>query len=125
MADPMRGKYTHKGAFAADFAKAKERLAPLGGKVEPGVHDYEAFTYTAPGVRLIFYPHRTSAGNQHIRVRVGGKCEPDKLRAAIFALAENSCTFQFPADIGLHGEAVRHALDRRIAGRAAHKGEGA
>jgi hypothetical protein len=110
--DPLAGKYTRKNHFGAEFEKAKTRLAPLGGVVRPGVHDYEAFIYEGPGVRLIFYPHRTSANNYHIRVRTGGKCEPKALRAAIFALAENSCTFQFPADRRLHDEAVRAALDR-------------
>jgi hypothetical protein len=112
MADPLRGRYTQKHAFRREFETARERLAPLGGTVEPGEYDYEAFIYTAPGIRLIFYPHKTSARNQHIRVRVGGKCEPKKLRAAIFALSENSCTFQFPADVQLHNEAVRAALRR-------------
>jgi hypothetical protein len=113
----MRGKYTQKNMFRREFEAARDRLASLGGSVEPGVNDYEAFTYSAPGVRLIFYPHKTSAGNHHIRVRAGGKCEPKKLRAAIFALAENSCTFQFPADPSLHREAVSAALQRQIAQR--------
>jgi hypothetical protein len=115
MADPMRGKYTQKSAFKREFETARARLAPLGGTVDHGEHDYEAFTYTAPGVRLIFYPHKTSAGNQHIRVRAGGKCEAGKVRAAIFALAENSCTFQFPADVKMHNDAVYAALRRERA----------
>lgn len=112
--DPLRGKYTHKNHFQREFETAKVRLAPLGGDVLPGEHDYEAFTYSAPGIRLIFYPHRTSAGNYHIRVRAVGKPEPEKLRAAVYALAENSCTFQFPAHRQLHDEAVRHNLRRGI-----------
>jgi len=115
MSDPMRGKYVRKKAFGAEFQKAQARLAPLGGKVEPGVFDYEAFTYTAPGLKLIFYPHRTTAGNYHIRIRHVGKPDPKALRAAIFALAENTCTFTYPADYALHGEAVRAALDRQYA----------
>lgn len=117
MPDPMRGKYTQKSAFKREYETAKERLAPLGGIVEPGSNDYEAFIYTSPGLRLIFYPHKTSAGNRHIRVRTSGSYDSKKLRAAIFALAENTCTFQFPADTKLHAEAVRAALSRQYNAR--------
>ena len=110
MADPLKGKYTQKGHFRQEFQVACERLAHLGGTVTPGVHDYEAFVYEGEGVRLVFYPHATSAGNRHIRIRATGKPKEKALRAAIFALAENSCTFQYPADRQLHYEAVRHAL---------------
>lgn len=112
MTDPLRGMYTQRRYFRDEFEKAKHRLAPLGGKVSPGVHDYEAFIYEADGIRLIFYPHKTSAGNHHIRVRKGGSCHPAKLKAAIFALAENSCTFYYPADTALHSAAVAAALKR-------------
>lgn len=111
MSDPNCGKYAK--LFKDEFAKAKERLAPLGGTVTAGTNDYEAFIYEADGIRLIFYPHKTSAFNYHIRVREGGKCKPQKLREAIFALAENSCTFQFPANRKLHNDAVSAALDRK------------
>ncbi len=114
MPDPMRGRYCRKGAFLAEFNAARERLADLGGTLEEGVHDFEAFTFNVPGkLRLIFYPHTTrSTGNRHIRVRTSGKFDPQTLRAAIFALAENSCTFQFPADGVLHQEAVSAAVLR-------------
>lgn len=107
----MRGKY-HKREFRREFESAKQRLAPLGGKVEPGVHDYEAFTYTAPGIRLIFYPHKTTAGHRHIRVREGGKCDPEKVVAAVHALHENTCNFHFPKFKDVHFEAMRKAVSR-------------
>ena len=110
MADPLAGKYTQKRHFLHEFNVARERLAHLGGQVVPGTHDYEAFIYEGNGVRLLFYPHRTTAGNYHIRVRATGKPDRKMLRAAIFALAENSCTFSFPSERALHDEAVRHAL---------------
>ena len=112
MSDPLKGKYTHRRHFGYEFETAKARLAPLGGRVVAGMHDYEAFIYEADGVRLIFYPHKTRPGNYHIRVRTGGTCDPAKVRAAIFALAENTCTFQFPADVHMHREAVFEALRR-------------
>lgn len=106
MADPLKGRYTERRYFRDEFQKAKDRLAHLGGQVIPGLHDYEAFIYESAKLRLIFYPHKTSAGNHHIRVRTSGKFDKKALRDAIFALAENSCTFQFPADTKLHQEAV-------------------
>lgn len=115
MADPMKGRYTSKNAFRDEFEKAKARLAPLGGVVSAGVHDYEAFIYEGEGLRLVFYPHKTTAGNQHIRVRTTGKFDQQKLRQAIYALAENTCTFQFPADPQLHQQAVFAAIKRDYA----------
>lgn len=114
--DPLAGKYTQKGQFRHEFAKALKRLQPLGGLVEPGVHDYEAFVYTLPGkLRLIFYPHTVkSTGNRHIRVRVSGRYDPKALRDALFALAENSCTFQCPSHRDLHNKAVSAAIERDL-----------
>lgn len=112
--DPMAGRYTVT-EFKAEFEIAKARLAPLGGTFIVGTHNFEAFVYKGDGVKLLFYPHKTSAGNRHLRVRTAGAFKRDALRAAIFALAENSCTFQFPADIQLHAEAVRAALQRERA----------
>jgi hypothetical protein len=126
----MAGKYTvkpgrdsyyraHKMYFGPEFETAKERLASLGGQVTPGAHDYEAFVYEVEGLRLIFYPHRTTAGNYHIRIRTSGKFNREVLRKAIFALAENTCTFQFPADPVMHREAVHAALVRETAAQQA------
>ncbi len=33
--------------------------------------DYEIFHAKIDGVRLVFYPHKTSTGNKHLRVRNG------------------------------------------------------
>lgn len=118
MSDPLRGKYTGKRYFAREFQAAKERLAPLGGEVIPGVHDYEAFIYNSKNLKLIFYPHKTSAGNHHIRVRPAGNPDKKLLREAIFALAENTCTFQCPSLRAVHQDAVYHSLDigRKLVG---------
>jgi hypothetical protein len=113
MADPLKGLYTQKRYFRHEWNLAQERLAPLGGKLEPGVHDYEAFIFTAPGLRLIFYPHTTkSTGNQHIRVRASKCTDRNMLKRAIYALAENSCTFSFPTERALHDEGVMLRLKR-------------
>jgi len=109
MSDPLKGKY-HK-VFSDEYRKADERLRGLGGTLVPGENDYEAFVFTATGLKLIFYPHKVkSTGNVHIRVRSSGKTDTDILRKAIFALAENSCTFQYPMDRKMHNEAVMESL---------------
>jgi len=119
MADSMRGKY-HKKMFRREFEAAQQRLRPLGGQVEPGRFDYEAFTYIVPGLTLIFYPHRVSTtGNRHIRVRSAPGADPKLLEKAIFALAENSCTFQYPMDRDLHNRAVSASVQREYASRTA------
>lgn len=119
MSDPLKGKYTQKRYFREDYVKAQDRLRPIGVTVTPGVHDYEAFIAEGPGLRLIFYPHRTTAGNYHIRVRKGGACDVRRLQDAIFALAENMCTFTYPADYKLHQDAVRAAIERTLRGLSA------
>ncbi len=77
-------------------------VAALVLKEEPGAlewatDDYVAFRYREPDVRIVFYPHRTSAGHYHLRIRDEGS--KDKRRFA--TLAESlyvgsgfSCTFQ-------------------------------
>lgn len=98
MTDPLKGLYTQKRHFKAEFEDAGRRLAHLGGKLEPGVHDYQAFTFTMPGLRLVFYPHKTSASNYHLRVRTEGKADEKLLREAFLALkrGNSGCTFDFP-----------------------------
>jgi len=109
--DILRGMYTKKGYFLREFEAAKERLKPLGGEVIPGDKDYEAFIYIAEGIRLTFYPHKTSkTGNRHIRFRSSNNSDPKKVKDAVFALAENSCNFQYPTNPTMHRDAVNHAL---------------
>lgn len=106
MKDPMRGQYTQTRYFRREFLAAKIRLAPMSGVVTPGEHDYQAFVFSMPGLRLVFYPHKTSAGNAHIRVRTEGKFNQKLLNRAISLLAENSCTFQFPQHSERHQKAI-------------------
>lgn len=109
MTDPLKGLYTQKRHFKAEFEDAGRRLAHMGGKLEAGVHDYQAFTFTLPGLRLVFYPHKTSASNYHIRVRTEGKADQALLAQAIQALRKDNytCTFQFPSNKKLEREAGR------------------
>jgi hypothetical protein len=111
MTDPLKGLYTQKRYFKAEYEDAGRRLAHLGGKLEPGVHDYQAFTFTMPGLRLVFYPHKTSASNYHLRVRTEGKAEEKLLREAFLALKRGNigCNFGFPKRRDLE-ELFRHEI---------------
>jgi hypothetical protein len=91
---------------------AEKRLAGLGGKLMDSPHDYEIARWMHPDLTLIFYPHKTSANNYHARVRAGYCANRDTLRKAIFALAENTCQFQFPTEREWHNEAVMAAIRR-------------
>lgn len=99
-----------KKLWRREFQAAEQRLAGLGGTLEWSSHAYEVFRWCAPGLTLIFYPHRTTAMNHHIRVRKGTCEDQGLLRKAIHALAENSCTFQFPTEREFHREGVDIAL---------------
>lgn len=119
--DRNRGKY--HVLFKDDFAVASSRLEPMGGRLMPGQHDYEAFTFTIKGLHLIFYPHQVrTTGNVHIRVRSSPTSDQKLVRRAIFLLAENSCRFQYPMDVALHNEAVSAALKEDRYGRIGQKG---
>lgn len=98
--------------WRGDRQKAEQRLAGLGGKLMDSPHAYEMWRWMHPDLTLIFYPHRTSANNYHCRVRAGFCSNRDTLRKAIFALAENTCTFQFPTERKWHNEAVSASLSR-------------
>ena len=63
-------------------------VAALILKDEPGemvsaADAYVAFRYREPGVRIVFYPHQTSGGHYHIRIRDEGS--KDKARYAQMA----------------------------------------
>lgn len=93
MSDPLKGKY--RKHYAQEFNLAATALSNHGGELEWGKHDHQAFVYREPTVCLVFYPHKTSAGHHHIRVRDQGST--DKKRAATLMreldTSINSCTF--------------------------------
>ena len=80
--DPDRGKYNR--VFLDEYNEAIKILQPFiqyfNGKLMWSRNDFEAFRYIDDGVCLIFYPHKTSASNRHIRVR--NQCSREKKRAA-------------------------------------------
>lgn len=93
MSDPKRGKYHHE--YTEEFVEAKKRLSDeFHGEIKWGSKDYEAFTYRAHGLSLVFYPHKTSAGGYHIRVRDNGSKDKSRVEKAAHLLnTDHSCTF--------------------------------
>lgn len=77
MSDPKAGKYQR--TFELEYRIATAALRSFGGALAWGTRDYEAFIYRSDTVCLIFYPHRSSAGNYSIRVR--DQSSADKKRA--------------------------------------------
>lgn len=106
MADASKDRKAWKGVHAA----ATERLKGFGGALTWSVIQHEVLRWTHPDLLLIFYPHRTTAGNYHVRVRAGRCTDRKLLRKCAMALAENSCSFQFPTEREFHDEGVRQAV---------------
>ncbi len=82
--------------YEEEFAIAEKVLAQYGGVLARSTAQYEAFTFRSRDVALIFYPHRTSAGNYHLRVRDNGSRDKklaDALMRKLDAAAGNNCTF--------------------------------
>ena len=96
--------------WAGVRAAAQTRLAGMGGKLVVSDVQYEIMRWVHADLVLIFYPHKTSAGNYHARVRAGRCVDRLLLRKCVMALAENSCSFQFPSELRFHAEGVRQAV---------------
>lgn len=93
--DPMAGKY--QKPFKHEFLMAQLILKGKGGELSWSTKDYEAFTFTADGVRILFYPHKTSStGNVQCRVRDHGsknKLLARKIMAELYVASGHSVTF--------------------------------
>lgn len=96
--------------WAGVRAAAQTRLAGLGGKFVASGVQYEIMRWAHADLVLIFYPHKTSAGNYHVRVRAGKCNDRQLLRKCVMALAENTCHFQFPTEREFHSEGVTQAV---------------
>lgn len=72
--------------------------------VESSEHDYEIATIKGEGVSLVIYPHKTTAGHHHARVRNNNSKNPSRARDVINSLIDGKktkdgsqrfdCTFQ-------------------------------
>ena len=72
------------------------KYCPVGLRVERSEHAYEVWRINGEGVSLIVYPHRTSAGHYHLRIRNNGSQDKGRARALLESLdnaAGYNCTF--------------------------------
>ena len=90
MKDKLAGKY--KSIYNNEFKLAEKILKDFGGNLEWSTNDYEAFTFKNDEINIIFYPHKTSAGNYHIRVRGNGK-NINEFLDLLYKKSGFNCTF--------------------------------
>ena len=79
----MTSKKYHPWQQEVEWAMAI--CAPHGCKVERSSAQYEIATVKGSGVSLVIYPHKTSAGNYHARVRDNGS--KNRMRAGLVMAA--------------------------------------
>lgn len=85
--------------YKAEYAIANRILfdeLELDGVLAWSTHDYIAFTFKNRDISLVFYPHKTSAFNYHIRVRNNGSKDIEKANTVMSMLDEGAgynCTF--------------------------------
>lgn len=80
----------YRKMYAREFKEAQAALNTIPGEFAWSSHAYEAFTFKAPGLSLLFYPHKVSTtGNYHIRVRDNGSKNKNKFRAAVQLLQKD------------------------------------
>lgn len=79
-----------------EYELAKKLLTGFPGSLVTATDPYVAFRYLEDGLRIVFYPHRTSAGNYHLRTRVEPcprKAEGRAIQALLDKGAGPNCTF--------------------------------
>jgi hypothetical protein len=63
----------------------------------PDAPQYQLAKITGPGFCMIVYPHKTSCGNHHMRIRDQGSQDKEAYRKAVeayFTYSGNNCSFQ-------------------------------
>lgn len=91
----------HMNSTLAELRKAEQLLRTVANAHECSVaisrHQYEIWRVDSGKVSLIVYPHRTSAGHYHLRVRNNGSKDKTKATEIMDRLDRDSganCTFQ-------------------------------
>lgn len=83
-------------AWSDDLAVARDVCAELGLQLSLTDADYQVAKITGEGVRLVIYPHKTTAGHRHLRVRNENSTNPARAAEAMVALDKAKtgwCTF--------------------------------
>lgn len=91
----------HRSYWESDLALAAPVLARHGCALEDVTADYQTARIVGDGVRLVIYPHRTSAGNYHLRLRDEGSAKPMAaihVAKALDKAAGYNCTFSMHMD---------------------------
>lgn len=92
----MINQEKHKEIFREEFELAQKILKDEFGMLKWSFHAYQAFQFKSVDVNLIFYPHKTSAGNYHVRVRDANSKDKQKANLLMDKLKResgNNCTF--------------------------------
>jgi hypothetical protein len=93
-------KANPRDEFKSEEAMLQEYCAARGLTYEArelGSPTYQLAKITGPDFCIIAYPHKTSAGNSHIRLRDQGSKNKQAYAEAVgdlYALSGNNCTFQ-------------------------------
>lgn len=66
---PDVNKQRYRKLYREEFDLAAKTLTGPNGALDWSTSDYIVFVWTEPTVCLVFYPHKSSAGHYHIRVR--------------------------------------------------------
>lgn len=99
--DPDQKRY--RKLYREEFDLASAALKGRDGSLEWSEVDYIAFVWSGPTVCIVFYPHKTSAGNYHIRVRDQGskdKALAVKIMDELDSAAGYNCTFTRKLNLG-------------------------
>lgn len=75
-----------KQPWSDEFGWATEICSLLGCTVERSQARYEIAKVKGEGVSLVIYPHKTTAGNHHARVRDNGSKSPEIASRVMIAL---------------------------------------
>jgi hypothetical protein len=102
-AHPLSLTYTKKSlgphwCWADDLKIADGFAQAYGLTLQLTDADYQVAKLVGRGVRLVLYPHKTSAGHHHLRVRdenSSDKALAQKLMALLDYAAGFNCTFSF------------------------------
>lgn len=87
-----------KWEWQEELDLAKKLLSEIKGEFQVVDKNYIAFRFKADAWAIVAYPHRTSAGHHHLRIRLENAKTPGARIDAAKAMwrlahAENSCTF--------------------------------
>jgi hypothetical protein len=91
-----RTKFEEK-ELRAELPEAQEMLKDEDVEFIPVFKNYILFKIQGKDFRVVAYPHKTSAGNRHVRVRNEGSKnikEAERIMDKLYELSGNNCRYQ-------------------------------